>query len=69
MSKELAFVTGASSGIGYQLALQLAQRGYDLAITAHSDRLADAADAFQAASAGPHRCSKQNTRGLPPQWP
>lgn len=51
MARELAFVTGASSGIGYQLALQLAQRGYDLAITAHSDRLAQAANDFEAAGA------------------
>ncbi len=51
MSKELAFVTGASSGIGYQLALQLAERGYDLAVTAHGDRLALAARDFEAAGA------------------
>ena len=47
MAKELAFVTGASSGIGYQLARQLAERGYDLAITAHSDRLQEAARDFE----------------------
>lgn len=41
MARELAFVTGASSGIGYQLAYQLAERGYDLALTAHSDRLSE----------------------------
>ncbi len=31
-SKGLALVTGASNGIGYQLALQLAEQGYDLII-------------------------------------
>ncbi len=51
MEKELAFVTGASSGIGYQLAHQLAERGYDLAITAHSDRLTQAAKDFEALGA------------------
>ncbi len=51
MAKELAFVTGASSGIGYQLAKQLAERGYDLAITAQDDRLAGAARDFQAIGA------------------
>lgn len=36
-SKPLAMVTGASSGIGYELALICAQRGFDLVIAA--DRL------------------------------
>ena len=54
MPKELAFVSGASSGIGYQLAHQLAERGYDLAITAHSDRLTQAAKDFEALGAQVH---------------
>ena len=54
MARELAFVSGASSGIGYQLALQLAQRGYDLAVTAHGDRLPLAAKDFEAAGATVH---------------
>lgn len=38
--RELALVTGASSGIGRQCALVLAERGFDLAITARrQDRL------------------------------
>src|SRR4051794_32164081 len=44
MANPLAFVTGASSGIGYNLAKVLAERGYDLIITAESERL-DAAEA------------------------
>ena len=39
MANPLAFVTGASAGIGYNLAKVLAERGYNLIITAESDRL------------------------------
>lgn len=62
MAKELAFVSGASSGIGFQLALQLAQRGYDLAVTAHGDRLEQAAKEFQAAGATVHTFQADATK-------
>jgi short-subunit dehydrogenase len=39
---ELALVTGASSGIGLELARQFAEHGYDLIVTAEDDELAAA---------------------------
>src|SRR5215212_8772120 len=40
--RELALVTGASSGIGLELARQFAEHGYDLIINAEDDELAAA---------------------------
>lgn len=44
---KLALVTGASSGIGYWLANDLATRGYDLVICSAGERLEAAASEFQ----------------------
>lgn len=43
----LAIVTGASSGIGYSLAKELAKRGYDLVVASAGDRLSPAAEDFR----------------------
>jgi short-subunit dehydrogenase len=45
--RPLALVTGASSGIGYELAKLCADRGYDLIVAADRHTLADAADTFR----------------------
>ena len=53
--RSLAVVTGASTGIGYELAKCCAQNGFDLLIAADEERVAQAADnlrAFGATVAG-----------------
>jgi uncharacterized protein len=45
--RELAVVTGASTGIGYELALCCARRGFDLLIAADQSRIHEAADHFR----------------------
>jgi len=54
MQKQLAVVTGASSGIGYELAKQFAQNGFDLVIAAEDLGIVEAAQAFQAWGAQVH---------------
>lgn len=47
LTRPLAVVTGASSGIGYELALQFAQNGFDLLVTATGPSIKEAALAFE----------------------
>src|ERR1700728_306214 len=47
-TRSFAVVTGASSGIGYELAKQFAQNGFDLLIAADSDRIHQAARDLEA---------------------
>lgn len=51
MSRPFAIVTGASSGIGFELAHELASRGYDLAICSAGDRLERAEERLKARGA------------------
>ena len=50
-SRPLAIVTGASSGIGYELAKQCAENGFDLLVAADESRIQQAAQDFQALGA------------------
>jgi uncharacterized protein len=49
--RPLAVVTGASSGIGYELAKQFAQRGFDLVVTATGSSIHEAASTLRAMGA------------------
>jgi short-subunit dehydrogenase len=53
--RPLAVVTGASSGIGYELARQCAEHGYDLVIAADRPEIVEAAQAFEGMGAEVHQ--------------
>jgi uncharacterized protein len=51
-ARPLAIVTGASSGIGYELAKQCAENGFDLLVAADEPAINDAANDFRALGVG-----------------
>jgi len=66
----LALVTGASSGIGYELAVELAKRGYDLVVASAGERLGPAAENLRSYG---HRVTEENadlarTAGVEQLW-
>lgn len=50
-ANKLALITGASEGIGYELAKQFAQNGYDLIIAAEDPGIVEARQAFESLGA------------------
>jgi short-subunit dehydrogenase len=50
-TRDLAVVTGASSGIGYELAKQFAEHDFDLIVAAEGDAIHDAARELEALGA------------------
>lgn len=70
MANNLAVVTGASSGIGYSLAKDLARRGYDLVVCSAGDRLDSATQSLQAlgTSVTDVRADLATTEGVKELW-
>ena len=68
--RPLAFVTGASSGIGLELALEFARNGYDVAISGSSAQIFEAATNIEAlgVSAYPHRADAASAEGVESFW-
>lgn len=46
-TRPLAVVTGASNGIGYELAKQFAQNGFDLLVTSSGESINEVTQAFE----------------------
>jgi len=51
MRDRLALITGASSGIGYWLAMDLGRSGYDLVVCSAGERLDNASADFKSTGA------------------
>jgi uncharacterized protein len=60
LTRPLAVVTGASNGIGYELAKQFAQNGFDLLVTATDENINQAARSFEDLGAKVETAEVQN---------
>lgn len=69
-SRPLALVTGGSSGIGFELAKQLAEHGHDVAISGSSDRVHESAEALRGlgVDAFPHQADLGTFEGVEGFW-
>lgn len=67
---QLVMITGASSGLGLELAKQFAQNGYDIAISGSSDQIFEAAETLQAygVEAYPHKADASTFDGVESFW-
>lgn len=69
-SRPLALVTGGSSGIGFELARQFAQNGFDLVISGSSDKVNKAADEIRllGAQCYPYQADASTYEGVEGLW-
>ena len=65
-TRPFAIVTGASAGIGYELAKLCAQNGYDLLVAADQSKIREAADDFRRLAEG-HDARVQPMHPRPPR--
>ncbi|MTH55616.1 SDR family NAD(P)-dependent oxidoreductase [Bacillus mangrovi] len=63
-------ITGASSGLGLELAKQFAQNGYDLAVSGSSERIFEAAETIRSfgVEAYPHQADASEYDGVESFW-
>lgn len=68
--RPLAMITGGSSGIGFELAKQFANHGYDVAVSGSSDRVFEAADELRrlGVEAYPHQADASTYEGVESFW-
>jgi len=69
-TRPLAFVTGGSSGIGFAIAEQLAEHGYDVALSGSSERVHDSAKRLQelGVDAYGHQADAATEEGVESFW-